>query len=99
MSTYSDSFTLRVEQATFLPDEAGVRAFIEQLNQALESDPALAARFEDDARGVLSDRGASLDVQREVLGASGLSGAEDICVLTCWVTEFSCGVTIVIVSA
>ena len=96
MSVEQRKFSLRVEKATLIPEEQAVREFWSQLNSELEADAKLKARFETDPQVVLAERGLALDLQREVLLASGIAGLDfDInCIITCCVSEVTlCEVT------
>jgi hypothetical protein len=95
MADTGQTFTLTVSRATFIPDEAAMRAFVEQLNAALASDKELRARFEADPREVLCERGVALDFQRELLIASGVTGLENdlgisACPFTCLFSQIDC---------
>ncbi|MEU8547723.1 hypothetical protein [Streptomyces roseoverticillatus] len=91
-------FSVRVDDATLIPDEDAMREFVDQLNAALEKDSALKARFKEDPGAVFGERGVPLDVQRELLEASGgLRDFEFRCSFTCvYTTPHHCGVTIVL---
>jgi hypothetical protein len=95
MSSTDQQFSLTVSKAVLMPEEAALREFVGQLNAALKDDAELRDRFEHDPRAVLGERGVALDIQRELLAASGLSGQEDgPCVETCIVqTVFHCQAT------
>jgi hypothetical protein len=99
MSTPPEQFSLRVERASFVPDEQAVRELTKQLQQELEGDPKLRTRFGDNPREVFCERGVPLDLQRELLVASGMAGAEGDCLITCAITNFQCGSTIVFETA
>ncbi|WP_406099757.1 hypothetical protein [Streptomyces sp. NBC_01013] len=95
-SVQNQKFSLQVEKATLVPEESAVREFWSQLSTQLDTDPTLKSRFETDPKTVLSERGLALDLQREVLVASGISGIDfDIdCIITCCVSEVTlCEVT------
>jgi hypothetical protein len=96
MAADPQRFGLRVERATFIPDEQAIRAFIDQLRHEVEGDPQLGKRLQDQPREVLCERGVAADLQRELLVASGFGGLEEGCVLTCLVTTIECGASIVI---
>jgi hypothetical protein len=101
MSTQPETFGVSVEEATFVPDEDAIREFVKQLRSALENDPALRKRLEENPREVLFERGVPFDLQTELLIASGLGGGEAECgVISCLVTEIGdiCGGSIVIVT-
>lgn len=98
-----DEFTVQVQEATFVPDEAAIREFIRQLKAELDADPALRDRFDQDPRPIFSERGVCVDLQRQLILQSGMAGAEEMldemgCTVSCiLVTQISCtGVTIVI---
>ena len=92
MTSGETLFTLRVEKATFVPDEPSIHEFVSQLRAELTQDPALKKRFDDDPRAVLDERGVAADLQRELLDASGLEGAgSGFCLFTCIITTLSCG--------
>jgi hypothetical protein len=94
--SYGDEFTVRVDRATLLPDEAALRELVEQLRQELADDPELKKAFGEDPRTVLGDRGVALDLRRELLVASGLGGGSPgtDCVFTCVITDIVCTSTI-----
>ncbi|WP_037628706.1 hypothetical protein [Streptomyces aureus] len=95
-ATGPQNFSLKVEKATLIPDEEAVREFWTQLNTEFETDTALKNRFESDPTVVLAERGLALDLQREVLLASGIAGIDlDLdCIITCCVSEVTlCEVT------
>jgi hypothetical protein len=88
-------FSVRVDNATLLPDEDAMRELVEQLNAALENDSALKARFNEDPGAVFGERGVPLDVQRELLEASGSLGERVFdCSFTCVYTRPHFDVTI-----
>lgn len=88
-SAEQQTFSLRVQQATMLPDEAAVREFWKQFKDALETDSDLKARFDADPSSVLSERGLASDIQRELLLAVGVAGAAEAGCggITCVFTE------------
>ena len=98
MSAQPHQYSLRVERANFLPDERAIREFVEQLRQELQRDPELRKRYINHPREVLAERGASLDLQRELLMASGqqVEALISYCPFTCLVTNINCGQTSIV---
>jgi hypothetical protein len=89
MTEPTEKFSVRVTEATFIPDENAIREFVKQFIDEQEHNPALRERFELNPDVVLAERGLALDMQREGLISSGISGAEESChVCTCCVTEW-----------
>ncbi len=81
-------FKVQVEKAFLKPDENAIREFVKQFNEEVENDPALGRRFAQDPSAVLAERGLAADLQRELLVASEIPGADDmICHISCFASD------------
>ncbi|MGW1496071.1 hypothetical protein [Streptomyces sp. NPDC002402] len=89
-------FKVQVERAAIMPDEDAVREFVKQFNMELENDPALRERFTQNPSAVLAERGLAADIQRMLLLASGVAGADEIaCHISCFFSEICTGMILV----
>ncbi|MFJ5546307.1 hypothetical protein [Streptomyces sp. NPDC093225] len=83
-------FKVEIEEAFLKPDENAIREFVKQFNTEVENDPALGNRFAKDPGAVLAERGLAADLQRELLAASGVPGADEMaCHISCFRSELS----------
>lgn len=75
------------------PSPADARKAVEAIRERLATDPKARAKFSEDPRGFLGDRGFNRDLQRELLKENGASVAAD-CEYTCVATSSVCCETV-----
>jgi hypothetical protein len=91
------AFCLEPKNGFLAPTPEVAKALIERLQEDLNKDPILRAKYLDNPKAVMGERGFGVDLTREVLTAHGWPmpfRAPSECWFTCIITN--CGRTIVI---